>query len=75
MPTDPPRPRGVTCETELVAMTRYARRLEANIAVRRFREGVPDVAILAAIEQEREQFGVTEAMRRLFGDRKTQRET
>ena len=33
--TDRNRPRGTSCETELWAMARFARRLEANLAVRR----------------------------------------
>lgn len=60
------RPRGVTCETELLAMARYARRLEANETARKAREGVPDEEMLAKRSKSREGFGVAGTMARLF---------
>jgi hypothetical protein len=62
-----PRPRGVTCETELLAMARYARRLEATETARRLAAGEDPDVVIAARAQARAQFGVEAAMARLFG--------
>lgn len=61
-----PRPRGVTCETELLAMARYARRLEANEVARKAKDGVPEAEITAAKQKARADFGVEATMARLF---------
>lgn len=65
MPNDS-RPRGVTCETELLAMARYARRLEANEVARKAKDGVPEAEISAAKQKARRDFGVDKTMARLF---------
>lgn len=66
MTNESTRPRGVTCETELIAMARYARRLEANEVARKLRDGVPEENVVAAQEKARRDFGVEATMARLF---------
>ena len=60
------RPRSVSTEAELLAMARYARRLEANEAARKAREGVSDEEIIAAQQKARAEHGVADTMARLF---------
>lgn len=66
MTNESTRPRGVTCETELIAMARYARRLEANEVARKAKDGVPEAEIMAAKLKARRDFGVDKTMARLF---------
>lgn len=47
-------------------MARYARRLEANEAVRKAKDGVPEAEIVAAQQKARRDFGVDQTLARLF---------